>query len=166
MEHHRVPHRPAWETQPNSHQRRHIMLGTVLAIPLWWMHRVLAAQTRRTNRIQGVHNISLDAFIRTCADICGHPPSTLNRDMARALLQNHLQLGEYHRLQRLLKNPSSDLELAGRLRSAWFSGIMQTPLGPKNIGYQHALVWRNSSFLHAAGVCGGPTGYWSAAPTS
>lgn len=54
--------------------------------------------------------------------------------------------------------------LAEAVLSAWYSGTVTTPAGPSTLSYTGALAWTQLGFAHAAGVCGGPFGFWSKAP--
>lgn len=56
--------------------------------------------------------------------------------------------------------------LANELVAAWYSGIVDTPPGARVVLYANAYVWTAMTYSKPMGVCGGVTGYWSAAPTS
>lgn len=47
---------------------------------------------------------------------------------------------------------------------ALYSGIVQTPKGPRVVSYDDALVWQACAWTKPNGFCGGVTNYWSTAP--
>ena len=83
---------------------------------------------------------------------------------AQKMLETYAQRGFIHRLQALLANPESDLELGNEIVASWYSGIAQTLQGPQLITYNNALMWRAAPFLHTSANCGGPTNYWALPP--
>lgn len=56
--------------------------------------------------------------------------------------------------------------LAHELVAAWYSGVVDTAQGQKVVLYANAYVWAAMAYSKPMGVCGGVTGYWSAAPTT
>lgn len=48
--------------------------------------------------------------------------------------------------------------------AALFTGQVDTPKGPRVIGYDTALVWQALAWTKPNAWCGGETGYWSAKP--
>ncbi|MFA7438451.1 sugar dehydrogenase complex small subunit [Castellaniella sp.] len=105
--------------------------------------------------------ITPDDFIALCAQLCRQPVTALDRDMAGRILQICLQEGKMAALHTLLAAPDTPSPLASELRSAWYSGLMPGASGLQVVGFQHALAWNSTHFLHVPGICGGPTGYWS-----
>ena len=49
--------------------------------------------------------------------------------------------------------------------AALFSGIVDTPRGPRVISYDQALVWQALAWTKPNAFCGGETNYWASAPT-
>ncbi len=56
--------------------------------------------------------------------------------------------------------------LANELVAAWYSGVVDTGQGQKVVLYANAYVWTAMTYSKPMGVCGGVTGYWSAAPAA
>ncbi len=135
-------------------QRRALMLGAAAAMAMGVPARAWAASP------------SLDDFIQLSARACGHPPASLDRDMAQRVLQGLADQGKAARLLALVQDEKTDPALAAELRAIWFTGLMDTPSGTAVVGFQHALTWRSAAFLHVPGSCGGATGYWAEAPQS
>ena len=50
--------------------------------------------------------------------------------------------------------------------AALFSGIVDTPRGPRVISYDQALVWQAVAWTKPNAFCGGQTNYWASAPAS
>ena len=48
--------------------------------------------------------------------------------------------------------------------AALFSGIVDTPGGPRVISYDQALVWQALAWTKPNAFCGGETNYWASAP--
>ena len=48
--------------------------------------------------------------------------------------------------------------------AALFSGIVDTPRGPRVISYDQALVWQALPWTKPNAFCGGETNYWASAP--
>lgn len=53
--------------------------------------------------------------------------------------------------------------VADTITKYWFTGIYDTPGGPRAAAWIGALAW-TTSYTKAMGVCGGATGYWAARP--
>ena len=49
--------------------------------------------------------------------------------------------------------------------AALFSGIVDTPRGPRVISYDQALVWQALAWTKPNAFCGGQTNYWASAPS-
>ncbi|MET0732529.1 MAG: sugar dehydrogenase complex small subunit [Casimicrobiaceae bacterium] len=48
--------------------------------------------------------------------------------------------------------------------AALFSGIVDTPGGPRVISYDQALVWQALAWTKPNAFCGGETNYWASVP--
>lgn len=56
--------------------------------------------------------------------------------------------------------------IANELVAAWYSGVVSNPKDARVVLYANAYVWTAMTYSKPMGVCGGVTGYWSAAPTA
>jgi len=50
--------------------------------------------------------------------------------------------------------------------AALFSGVVDTPRGPRVISYEQALVWQALAWTKPNAYCGGQTNYWATAPAA
>ena len=48
--------------------------------------------------------------------------------------------------------------------AALYSGVVETPRGPRVISYTQALVWQACAWTKPNAYCGGQTNYWATAP--
>ena len=55
--------------------------------------------------------------------------------------------------------------VASQVIVALYSGVVQTSAGPVVFAYDDALAWRAVPWTKPNAVCGGPTDYWSTAPS-
>ena len=109
--------------------------------------------------------LTLDAFIALSAQLTHRPADSLDRDMAQRMLDAFQPPGQPDALTRLAQDAASAPALAMAVRAAWFSGLIPGHDIPP-VGYAQALVWSAAPFLHAPGICGGPTGYWAQPPAA
>jgi hypothetical protein len=109
---------------------------------------------------------SVNEMILLSAKLTQKSPNLFLPVIAQKMLEAYAQRGFTHRLQALLANPESDLELANEIVASWYSGIAETLQGPQVITYNNALMWSAAPFLHPPGNCGGLTNYWTLSPSS
>jgi predicted ArsR family transcriptional regulator len=48
--------------------------------------------------------------------------------------------------------------------AALYTGVVETPQGPRVVSYDQALVWQACGWTKPNAFCGGSTNYWSAPP--
>ena len=107
---------------------------------------------------------SVTEMILLSAKLTQKSPNLFLPAIAQKMLEAYAQRGFTHRMQTLLANPESDLELGNEIVASWYSGIAQTLEGSELITYNNALMWRAAPFLHTSANCGGPTNYWALPP--
>lgn len=137
-----------------SYQRRRLIVGAIATVSYVFINDARAV------------DISVDDFLILSAEICARPLTAFNREMAVTILNNYLDQGQGQSILNLIRNPKSNSELSNEIRASWYSGILNTPSGSENIGYQYALIWDVNNFIHLTGTCGGQTGYWSLPPST
>ena len=136
----------------HSISRRQIISAAIaasaLSVPAWSVAR----------------GFSVNEMILLSAKLTQKSPSLFLPVDAQKMLETYAQRGLIHRLQALLANPESDLELGNEIVASWYSGIAQTLQGSELITYNNALMWRAAPFLHTSANCGDPTNYWALPP--
>jgi hypothetical protein len=55
---------------------------------------------------------------------------------------------------------------AGRVVTALYSGVVQTPQGPVVLTYDDALAWQAIPWTKPNALCGGLTDYWASVPVA
>ena len=105
-------------------------------------------------------------MILLSAKLTQKSPNLFLPAIAQKMLEAYAQRGFTRRLQTLLANPESDLELGNEIVASWYSGIAETLQGPQVITYNNALMWSAAPFLHPPANCGGLTNYWTLSPSS
>ena len=55
--------------------------------------------------------------------------------------------------------------VAAKIVESWFTGIYDSPTGPRVATYTEALAWSSLEFTKPPSVCGGGVGYWAEAPS-
>lgn len=139
----------------NSRRRALLLTGLSVAALQWPIAaRAKVATTQPT----------LDDFLALSARLSGRDISSLSRDMGSAILDFLHQHGRLAQLSALFDDPSSNQELAREVLTAWYCGQLPMVSQTTVIGFSQALVFSAAPFLHAPGMCGGATGYWSDPP--
>lgn len=136
--------------------RRALVLTSLFSASFPWPLAVRAHAART--------QVSMDDFVALAAHLSGRAAATLDHDMASRILQVLVQQGKADGLLSLIKDSTSNPELANDVLAAWYSGQVTTQSGTSSIGFPHALVWSAAPFLHVPGTCGGATNYWANAP--
>jgi hypothetical protein len=55
--------------------------------------------------------------------------------------------------------------VAAKIVEYWFTGIYDSPTGPRVATYTEALAWSTLAFTKPPSACGGGVGYWAEAPS-
>lgn len=105
---------------------------------------------------------ALAAFVSLSAELTGYPPQSLDAQFASALLQALIEQGaDVEELRQDGGEVAS--ELATRIISAWYSGVLPTTPTATVAKFHDALAWRTLDFAAPPSVCGRP-GAWADAP--
>ena len=111
---------------------------------------------------------SLPEFLAVSARLTGFPVAQLSTSAGAVLLKSFQERG-------VLPAPSTVSATAPlppaapwsqAVVAAWYSGVYETPAGPRVATHDEALMWHSADFMHPPGQCGGGFGYWSEAPLS
>ena len=107
---------------------------------------------------------TLDAFLSLSAKTTGFPAQSLDRRFASSLLQALLAQGASIET---LRHDAMDIdaELAAKIVSAWYSGVLPTTPTPTVAEYYNALIWHALGFASAPSACV-RHGEWAEAPAS
>jgi hypothetical protein len=127
------------------------------------------ATTSLPHQIFAQTDFSLDDFIALSSTLTGAPVSALDVHAARIMLDAFRERGLSTALAQLANQASPGVTaspLRNEVVAAWYSGVCKTAKGSVVATYTQALCWRNSTFLHPAGWCGGATGYWGQPPVA
>ncbi|MFO1396799.1 MAG: sugar dehydrogenase complex small subunit [Burkholderiales bacterium] len=122
--------------------------------------------------------LSVAAFGTLSATLTGYPvadPDMVGR-MMRAFVTPARRAAVSELAQVVAATPPAELDatlrarkldaLANELVAAWYSGVVDTATGTRVVLYANAYVWTAMTYSKPMGVCGGVTGYWSAAPAA
>ncbi len=109
---------------------------------------------------------TLDNFLALSAQLTGRRVASLNRDMANAIFMALRQQGKLAQVMTLFDDDNASQELAAEVLNAWYCGQLPGSSQTTVIGFTQSLTWDAAPFLHAPGVCGGATGYWSHPPSN
>jgi hypothetical protein len=56
--------------------------------------------------------------------------------------------------------------VAAKIVEQWFTGVYDSPAGPRVATYTEALAWSTLAFTKPPSACGGGVGYWADAPSA
>ena len=111
--------------------------------------------------------ITLDQFKALSARLTDVAVADLDPDAAQELLDSFISNGDGHGLSQLATDARVTTgTVADDIVAAWYSGVYNTPTGPKVATFDEALVWTALDYTKPFASCGGATGYWSEPPQS
>jgi D-sorbitol dehydrogenase-like protein len=120
-----------------------------------------AATGCATGAAAGHAPVSLDEFLALSTLLTG--VKDLDAEHGRLYLAS-LSATEARDLAVLARTRALDTAVAAKIVECWYTGIYDSPTGPRVATYIEALAWTTLGFTKAPSVCGGGVGYWADAP--
>jgi len=111
--------------------------------------------------------VSLDEFLALSRLLTG--VKDLNAEHARLYLTS-LQASAGRDLATLVRTgalgSTTGAAVAAKIVEYWYTGIYDSPTGPRVATHTEALAWSTLAFTKPPSACGGGVGYWADAPSA